>query len=72
MKLILNLFGAVGLLIAGGTIILIMCAIKRKGYIRIVETNGMIQNIELGAGIFLVLAGLISAIWACNDGWTGT
>jgi hypothetical protein len=66
MKLIFGLLGAVGLLVAGGTIVLIIWAIKRKGYIRIEEPNGMIQNIELGAGVGMVLLGLVAAVMACK------
>ena len=65
MKLIFGLLGAVGLVIAGGTIVLIMSVVRRKGYIKIVEPNKTIQIIELGAGVGLVLAGLVAAVVSC-------
>ena len=66
MKLIFGLLGAVGLVIAGGTVVLIMSVVRRKGYIKIIEPNKTIQIIELGAGIGLVLAGLVAAVVSCR------
>lgn len=64
--LLLNLLGSVGLVIAGGTILLIMAKVQKDGYIRIVEPNRTIRIVELGAGGLLILLGIASTVWACK------
>ena len=66
-RLIKNLAGSVGLIVAGGTIILIMLYVWRKGKIVIIENNKTVRMVELGAGAGMVLLGLVSAVWSCKE-----